>query len=132
MEQEIHNGITLDAKVEALLFFKGEPLSVKKIAKLFKAKDSEVSQALEVLEEKLKERGLQLIFKDEDVMLGTHKELGSFFEGLRKEELTKELSKASLETLSVILYKDGVTRGEIDYIRGVYSSFILRSLLVRI
>jgi len=131
MEEEIYNEITLDAKVEALLFFKGEPLSVKKIAKLFKVKDKEVGDALEILNEKFQGRGLQLIFKEGEVMLGTHKDLGPFFETLRKEELTKELSKASLETLSVILYKDGVTRGDIDYIRGVNSSFILRSLLVR-
>jgi len=45
--------------------------------------------------------------------------------------LNKELSKASLETLSIILYKSGIGRSEIDYIRGVNSSFILRALSVR-
>ena len=52
-------------------------------------------------------------------------------ENLQKEELNKELSKASLETLSILLYKNGTTRAEIDYIRGVNSSFILRALSVR-
>ena len=47
------------------------------------------------------------------------------------KKLSKELSKASLETLSIILYTDKPTRGDIDYIRGVNSSFILRNLLVR-
>ena len=50
---------------------------------------------------------------------------------MQKEELNKELSKASLETLSIILYKNGVSRAEIDYIRGVNSSFTLRALSVR-
>ncbi|KKR79438.1 MAG: Segregation and condensation protein B, partial [Candidatus Nomurabacteria bacterium GW2011_GWA2_40_9] len=50
---------------------------------------------------------------------------------LQKEELNKDLSKSSLETLSVILYKNGVNRREIDYIRGVNSSFTLRALSVR-
>ena len=50
---------------------------------------------------------------------------------MKKEELSRELSKASLETLTIILYTDGVTRSEIDFIRGVNSSFILRNLSVR-
>ena len=41
------------------------------------------------------------------------------------------MSKASLETLSIVLYKNGVTRALIDYIRGVNSSFTLRALLIR-
>jgi segregation and condensation protein B len=41
------------------------------------------------------------------------------------------LTKSSLETLSIVLYKNGVSRSEIDYIRGVNSSFILRNLIVR-
>ena len=52
-------------------------------------------------------------------------------EDLQKEELNKDLSKASLETLSIVLYKNGVSRAEIDYIRGVNSSFTLRALSVR-
>ena len=64
-------------------------------------------------------------------MLGTNPEFGSMLEEMRKEELSKELSKASLETIAVILYKEGATRADIDYIRGVNSSFILRNLLIR-
>ena len=45
--------------------------------------------------------------------------------------MLKLLKKASLETLSIILYKNTASRAEIDYIRGVNSSFILRNLLVR-
>ena len=47
-----------------------------------------------------------------------------------KSELDSELSKASLETLAIIIYK-GLASREVDYIRGVNSSFILRNLLVR-
>ena len=58
-------------------------------------------------------------------------ELSSLIEDLQKEELNKDLSKASLETLSIILYKNGANRAEIDYIRGVNSSFTLRALSIR-
>ncbi|PCI19728.1 hypothetical protein COB64_03390 [Candidatus Wolfebacteria bacterium] len=121
----------LDSKIEALLFYKGEPMSFKKLSDYLKVKPAEIVEALSVLQDKLEGRGLSLVIKEQKVMLGTNSEMGSLLESMRKEELTKELSKASLETLSVILYKNGVARGEIDYIRGVNSSFILRSLLVR-
>jgi segregation and condensation protein B len=68
---------------------------------------------------------------DGDITLGTAPLLSELIEKLQKEELNKELSKASLETLSIILYKDGVSRSLIDYIRGVNSSFTLRALSIR-
>jgi segregation and condensation protein B len=50
---------------------------------------------------------------------------------LQREELSRELGRAGLETLAIILYRGPVSRREIDHIRGVNSSFILRSLLIR-
>ena len=72
-----------------------------------------------------------LVRKDDRVVLGITGELSLLIESIRKEEISKELSKASLETLSIILYKNNIARSEIDYIRGVNSSFIIRNLLVR-
>ena len=83
------------------------------------------------MKENLKDRGIVLLEKDDEITLGTAPELSKLIEDLQKEELNKELSKASLETLSIILYKNGVSRAEIDYIRGVNSSFTLRALSVR-
>jgi segregation and condensation protein B len=72
-----------------------------------------------------------IVENGEEVMLGTAPELSEMIANLQKEELNKELSKASLETLSILLYKNGATRSEIDYIRGVNTSFTLRALSVR-
>ena len=52
-------------------------------------------------------------------------------EELCKEELSRDLGKAGLETLSIVLYRGPITRSGIDYIRGVNSTFILRNLLIR-
>ena len=123
--------IELESKIEGLLFYKGEDVEVKKLAELLNVGVEEIEEGLKKLEENLSGRGLVLIKKDDSVVLGISKELSSLIEGIRKEEITKELSKATIETLSIILYKSGVTRSEIDYIRGVNSSFILRNLLVR-
>jgi segregation and condensation protein B len=121
----------LESKIEGLLFYKGEDVSVNKLAGIFSASTDQVNEALTKLSEDLNNRGIVLIRKDDSVTLGIAPELSSLIETMRKDEITKELSKASLETLSIILYKNGVSRSEVDYIRGVNSSFIIRNLLVR-
>ena len=121
----------LESKIEGLLFYKGEGTTTKKLSELLNVPVEEVNEALNQLDVSLAERGIVLLRKDDSVNLGITPELSSLIESIRKDEITKELSKASLETLSIILYKNGISRSEIDYIRGVNSSFIIRNLLVR-
>jgi len=123
--------IELESKIEGLLFYKGEDIQVKKMAELLKVSEEEIEVALVKLNESLINRGLVLVRKEDRVVLGITSELSPLIESIRKDEITKELSKASLDTLSIVLYKNEVTRSEVDYIRGVNSSFILRNLLVR-
>ena len=106
-------------------------MSRKKLSEILKVGQAEVNEGIEKLKENLNERGITVIEKENEIMLGTAPELSELIEDLQKEELNKELSKASLETLSIILYKNGASRAEIDYIRGVNSSFTLRALSVR-
>jgi segregation and condensation protein B len=121
----------LDAKIESLLFFKGEPMSVKKIAEILSVNEEDIRNALVNLRNRQINTGLTIIENESDVSLGTNKDASIFIEKLRKEELSRDLTKSALETLSIILYKNKATRHEIDYIRGVNSSFILRNLLIR-
>lgn len=121
----------IEKKIEAILFWKGEPMSRKRLAEILKVGQTEINEALQKLKESLENRGIVLQEQGDDVTLGTNPEMSQIIENLQKEELNKELSKASLETLSIILYKNGANRAEIDYIRGVNSSFTLRSLSVR-
>jgi segregation and condensation protein B len=121
----------LDKKIEAILFWKGEPISRKKLSEILKVGQTEINESLERLKENLKNRGVVLIEKENEIMLGTAPEYSEIIENLQKEELNKDLSKASLEVLSIVLYKNGATRSEIDYIRGVNSSFTLRMLSIR-
>ena len=123
--------LSLDAHIEAILFWKGEPVSLKRLADIVKKEPKEVEDALLVLEGRLKDRGLALVYKDKEVMLGTSPAASATIEELAKDELVRDLGKAGLETLSIIIYQGPIARGEIDYIRGVYSNFILRNLLVR-
>jgi segregation and condensation protein B len=123
--------MNIEQKIEAILFWRAEPISRKKLSEILAVGQLEVNEAVEKLKENLNNRGVVLIEKDDELTLGTSPEVSELIENLQKEELNKDLSKASLETLSIVLYKNGVTRSEIDYIRGVNSSFTLRMLSVR-
>ncbi|MDO8623729.1 MAG: SMC-Scp complex subunit ScpB, partial [archaeon] len=106
-------------------------ISRKKLGEILKVNIEEINIGIEKLKINLEGRGVAFLEKDDDIMLGTAPEFSDLIKNLQKEELNKELSKASLETLSIVLYKNGVTRAEIDYIRGVNSSFTLRALSIR-
>jgi len=96
-----------------------------------KQKEPAVREALDSLREKLSGRGLSLVVNEDKAELCTHAELSEMIAQLQKEELEKPLSKPSIETLAIIAYSNGVARSEIEYIRGVNSTFILRSLEIR-
>jgi len=123
--------MNLDAKIEAILFWKGEPVKIKKLAEILSVEISAIEENLKVLEQKLSGRGLTLQRLEDEVTLGSHSEMSGLIEKMVKEELVRDLGKAGLETLTIILYKGPVKRSEIDYIRGVNSQFILRNLLIR-
>lgn len=115
----------------AILFYQAEPIAVKRLSALLKRTEGEVRDAITLLPERLKDTGIMLLQNGDEVTLGTAPEASSLIESITKEELSKDLSKSSLETLSIVLYKGPITRSEIDYIRGVNSTFILRNLLIR-
>ncbi len=128
--------MNLEQSIEAILFWKGEPMTIKDLSKALSVKDTDIFASLKTLEGHLESRGIVLLRKvdkngSEEIMLGTSPKASELIEKLSKEELSKDLGKASLETLSIILYKGPVKRSEIDYIRGVNSTFILRNLLIR-
>lgn len=123
--------ISLDKKIEAVLFFKNEPLSSKFLSETFGVSVEEITKSLKILNESLEGRGITLVYKEDKVALGTAKELSEIFINLNKKEVEKDLGKAGLETLSIVLYKGPISRPEIDFIRGVNSTFILRNLMVR-
>lgn len=121
----------LSARIEALLFYKGEPVSVRFLAETLRVSEEIVREALASLEQSFGGRGIVLMRIGDDVMLGTAPEMGQMIETLVKEELNKDLGRAGLETLSIVLYRGPIARSEINYIRGVNSNHILRALLVR-
>lgn len=123
--------MNLESKLEAILFYRGEPVTEAKLAAYVNASVSEVSAALDSLAKHLAERGMVLLRKDGEATLATHPDADTLIANIAKEELSRDLGNAGLETLSIILYRGPITRSGIDYIRGVNSTFILRNLMVR-
>lgn len=121
------------AKLEALLFVHGEPLTVKKIAAVLELEKKEVEEVVTELKKQLEadSRGLALVSDGEKVQLATKPQFGKILENFVKEELSEDLTPASLEALSIVAYFGPISRARIEYIRGVNSIFILRSLLLR-
>lgn len=123
--------MNLDAQIEAILFWKGEPLKIAKLADILGVSKDEVEKGIEDLRKKLTGRGVVVQTHEDEVTIGTNGEMSSVIEKMQRDELSKDLGKAGLETLTIILYQGPVKRSEIDYIRGVNSQFILRNLLIR-
>lgn len=125
------DGSDISARIEALLFYKGEPVSVRFLAETLKVSEEDVRNGLVSLEHALEGRGIVLMRIDDEIMLGTAPQMGQMIETLVKDELNKDLGRAGLETLSIVLYRGPIARSDINYIRGVNSNHILRALLVR-
>ena len=121
----------LDKQIEAVLFWKGEPMTLPELCRSLKVSSVDAKKALEELKLKLEGRGITLVQTEDEIALATASATHEVIERLRKEELSTELGKAALETLSIVLYKGKVSRRDIEYIRGVNSTAILRSLLIR-
>ncbi len=121
------------AELEALLFIHGEPLQMKKIASILAIETNEAGLLIEELKKLLEAeaRGLALISDGDKVQLATKAKFGKILEKFVKDELSEELTPASLETLAAIIYFAPISRSRLEYLRGVNSSFILRSLLLR-
>ena len=121
----------LDVLVEAVLFYKAAPQKIATLKKLFEVSDEAWQKGIEKLEERLQEGAIRVVQTDTEIQLVTAPELSEFVEAMRKDEIAGDIGKAGAETLAIILYRGPVARAEIDRIRGVNSSFIIRNLLTR-
>lgn len=122
------------ARMQAFLFHYGEPVEIRKIAKVLKMKEAECSAALDALENELSGNpasGLVLMRGEGTAQLATKPEFQEIRRGIVEDEWKSELTPAAQETLSIIAYLGPISKVMVDYVRGVNSGFILRNLLVR-
>lgn len=124
---------SLKSKIESLLFISNQPLTLKKLASLTKAEKDKVEAAIKELMKDYNDqpRGVSVSKSGDKVQMVTGADNAQLVKDYIKEETTGELSKASLEALTVIAYRGPITRAELEQIRGVNCAIILRNLIMR-
>ena len=118
------------AALEALLFVAKNPLTAELLGEILELDQSEIEELLHKLRARyaVDSCGLTLLQINEGYKLGTKPEVARYIELLYKQP-AQALSNAALEVLAIIAYKQPVTRGEVDFIRGVQSDRALATLV---
>ncbi len=119
--------------LEAVLFAAAAPVSYTRLAETMGLKVGVIHEICQMLSNDYERRGagIRMQFQEGQVQLTTAPEASSAVETFLGLEATQKLSRAALETLTIIAYRQPVSRPAIDAIRGVNSEYILRGLLSR-
>lgn len=126
--------MNLTTHTESILFASNKPVSVAQLKKLTHAKKNELDDAIAHLQEIYapeKKRGMVLAQSGDMVQLVTHPDAVDTVSTFLKADVAGELTEPSLETLTIVAYRGPLTKPEIEQIRGVNCSLILRNLLIR-
>ncbi|MHB0966556.1 MAG: SMC-Scp complex subunit ScpB [Bellilinea sp.] len=122
--------LSLDARIEAILFVAPAPVSIQQLAEALATPPGEIEEALRQLDRTLQNaRGIRLQRHEGRYQLTTAPELAEEVEKFLGLEATARLSRAALETLAIIAYRQPITRPGVDAIRGVNSDGVIKSLL---
>ncbi|MEW6610434.1 MAG: SMC-Scp complex subunit ScpB [Patescibacteria group bacterium] len=125
--------MSLISQLESFLFISNRPLTVRRLAELVGTGEEAVEAALADLREKTngEERGVQLVSVGNAYQFATRGEYAKLIAAFVKEELVGEMTRPQLETLTIIAYRGPVAKSELERIRGVNCSLILRNLMIR-
>ncbi|MFH1253394.1 MAG: SMC-Scp complex subunit ScpB [Candidatus Uhrbacteria bacterium] len=123
----------LTTTLEAILFAAAKPLDLKVLAKALNTNHETLREAVEALKAVRNQEtsGIHLIEQEGKIQLVTNPTAAEAVKLFAKEDMGGELTKASLETLTIIAYRGPMTKPEIEQIRGINCTLILRNLLVR-
>lgn len=128
------NVLSEDAKIiEAVLFIENMPLSKEKIHELTKVDEGDIVDSLREIQDNYNSRNSGLLLLEEEGMYSFQpvQELYPVLRASYGRRVDKRLSRAALETLSIVAYSQPITRSEIDKIRGIQSDSIVRLLRER-
>lgn len=125
--------MSLTSQVESILFVASKPLAVKKISKAIGASDSAVAEALGALFLKYNQSdsGVVILQNNDEWQMVSNPDNREVAEKFLKAEVSGELTRPQLETLTVVSYCGPITKPELEQIRGVNCSLILRNLMLR-
>lgn len=120
-----------EAQIEAILFTMGESVEIAKIANALDLKPGEVKKIVKKMQEELKEsnRGIKIIELDGAYQMCTKPEMYETLIKVAKQPKRQVLTDVLMETLSIIAYKQPITKAEIERIRGVKCDFAVNKLI---
>jgi len=123
----------INSSIESILFVASKPLTAKKIAAVLKVPEENVETVLGELAEKYsgEESGIVLLQSNDEWQMVSNPDNKEATENFVKAEVSGELTRPQLETLTVISYCGPITKPELEQIRGVNCSLILRNLMMR-
>lgn len=124
----------MKAVLEGLIFLSGnEGITIDDMIKILDKNVEEVKMLLDELKSDLEDsnRGIKLVILGNHYKFTTKEEHKEYYKKLVDEEIDSNLSQSALETLAIIAYNQPITRIEIDEIRGVNSSYVMRKLLIK-
>lgn len=123
----------LTTALEAILFASAKPTPISLIKKSLNVSDELLREAIEELRARhnTEKSGIHLVEADGKIQFVTNPSQAEKLSVFFKQEISGELTRPSLETLTIIAYRGPITKPEIEQIRGVNCSLILRNLLMR-
>jgi segregation and condensation protein B len=122
------------SEIESLLFVSSRPLSLKRLVDVTGHSKDEVKTALDALISEYKERadaGFVILKNGDEIQLATAPDNAEMVKTFLKDETFGELTRPALETLTIVGYRGPLTKPELEQIRGVNCSLILRNLMIR-
>lgn len=123
--------MSLSQNIEAILFAGAKSFSLKRLADLTSSAVADVETALAELAERLEGTALMVQRAGNDVQLVTRPEYATTVQQVVRDDMHGELTRPALEALTILAYRGPLTRPELEQIRGVHSSMILRNLMLR-
>ncbi len=125
--------LNIECAIEGILFAAGEPVKAAKLAAVLEADIREVNQAVWNLKKEYdeKKRGVQIIEIDEGFQICSRPEYYVYIQEILGDQRRQALSNAAMEALAIIAYKQPITRGQVEYIRGVNSDGAVNRLAER-
>lgn len=124
---------SLRTKIESILFVAAKPMAVKRLAEICGVEKAKVAEVVEAMAKEYnnEDHGVRVLVHDGNAQIATSPDAAKLVADYIKDETTGELTKPSLETLTVIAYRGPIMKAELEQIRGVNCSIILRNLMMR-
>ena len=124
---------TIKSAIESMMFVWGEPLNIKAVAEIFNVDKKEIYGYFKELQEEYEQEGRGIVIREvnKSFQFVTRPENIDYIERLCTPVKQRKLSQSALEVLAIVAYKQPVTKGEIEAVRGIRCDRVIEGLMKR-